>query len=73
MSGILSAVSDARQPCVSVSVEPDTVHDPPIKRLKLMESDSETEDTVETASDELSVTNWRKNLVMVKIHFCGGK
>ena len=49
----LPATSDAGQSLVSASVVRDTVREPAIKRLKLMESDSDTDDIVETASDEL--------------------
>ena len=49
----MPAASDAGQSHVSASVVRDTVREPAIKRPKLMELDSDTDDIVETASDEV--------------------
>lgn len=49
----MSAASDDGHSSVNVSAASETVRDPAIKRLKLMESDSDTEETAETTADEL--------------------
>ena len=69
----MPAASDAGQCHVGTSVVRDTIRKPAIKHLKLMESDSNTDDVGETASDELSrykldtkIWWWRWSTVVVE-------